>query len=630
MTRKQKKEFYRILLAVCLFAAAKIISAALPDVFEGWLALALWLIPYLVAGGKVLLSAGNRMIHGQMLDETFLMAVATIGAFCCGEYAEGSMVMILYLIGELFQQIAVGKSRRSISALMNIRPDHANLETDGEVKEVAPEEVPCGSVIVVKPGERIPLDGVVLEGNSDLDTSALTGESVPQNVTIDDMVCSGCVNLNGILRIRVTGSYEQSTVARILDLVENAASRKSKSETFITRFAKWYTPCVVGAAALVAIIPPLFFGIGSWAVWREWIHRALIFLVISCPCALVISVPLSYFGGIGAASKCGVLVKGTNYLELLASMHTVVFDKTGTLTKGCFHVEAVHPQSTFSAEKLLLLAASAEQDSTHPIARSLVNALPSGQTVRPISQLREYVGKGVVAVVDQMTIAVGNRALMETIGANASDIQCIGTYIMVAIDGTFAGWIAVSDTIKENVPETIATLHALGIAKTVMLTGDQEVAAKKVADTAGIDVMYAQLSPAQKVEKVEELLSDPQTGTLAFVGDGINDAPVLSRADLGIAMGAMGSDAAIEAADVVLMDDQPSKLVAAVRVAKKTQRIVRENVIFALSVKVIVMVLGAIGIANMWLAIFADVGVSVLAICNAMRMLRVKSANQLQ
>ncbi len=630
MTRKQKKELYRILLAVCLFAVAKILSAVLPEIFSGWLALVLWLIPYLVAGGKVLLSAGNRMIHGQMLDETFLMAFATIGAFGCGEYAEGSMVMILYLVGELFQQIAVGKSRRSISALMDIRPDHANLETDGEVKEVAPEEVPCGAVIVVKPGERIPLDGIVLEGNSDLDTSALTGESVPRNVDVNDTVCSGCVNLNGILRIRVTGSYEQSTVARILDLVENAASRKSKSETFITRFAKWYTPCVVGAAALVAILPPLFLGIGSWAVWREWIHRALIFLVISCPCALVISVPLSYFGGIGAASKCGVLVKGTNYLELLASMHTVVFDKTGTLTKGSFQVEAVHPQSAFSAETLLLLAASAEQDSTHPIARSLVSALPNGQAAHPITQLKEYAGKGVVATVDQTTVAVGNHKLMEAVGADISDMQCTGTYVMVAINGTFAGWITVSDTMKERVPETIAALHEIGITKTVMLTGDQEAAAKKVADMAGIDVMYAQLSPAQKVEKVEELLRDPQTGTLAFVGDGINDAPVLSRADLGIAMGAMGSDAAIEAADIVLMDDQPAKLVAAVRVAKKTQRIVNENVIFALGVKAIVMVLGAIGIANMWLAIFADVGVSVLAICNAMRMLKVKNADQLQ
>ena len=562
----------------------------------------------------------RNIAHGQVFDENFLTAIATIGAFFTGEYPEGVAVMLFYQVGELFQSYAVGRSRKSIASLMDIRPDYANIEQEGKLIQVDPSEVTVGDVIVIKAGEKVPLDGVVLEGNSSLDTAALTGESLPREIEPGDDVISGCINQSGLLRVRVTKVFGESTVAKILNLVENSSSKKAKAENFITKFARYYTPCVVIGALLLAVLPPLFFG----GEWSDWVHRALIFLVISCPCALVISVPLSFFGGIGGASKCGVLVKGGNYMEVLAKTDIVVFDKTGTLTKGVFNVTAIHPD-TVSEAQLLELAALAESYSDHPISRSLKDAYNQEIDTARVGEVEEVAGRGVRAKVDGKLVCVGNDKLMDERGVAWHPCHHIGTTVHVEVDGLYAGHIVISDEIKADAPDAIRALKEQGVQKTVMLTGDAKAVGESVAAQLGIDKVYTQLLPADKVARVEELLSQKAPKSrLAFVGDGINDAPVLSRADIGIAMGAMGSDAAIEAADIVLMDDKPSKIAAAIEIAKKTLRIVRQNIIFALAVKALVLILGAFGMANMWEAVFADVGVSVIAILNAMRALRVE------
>lgn len=614
MTSKQKKHLIRILIGCVLFAAAYLLPVT------GIWRLLVFLVPYGVAGWDVLWRAVRNIAHGQIFDENFLMALATVGAFCTSEFPEGVAVMLFYQIGEWFQSYAVGRSRKSIAALMNIRPDYANIEQDGELVQVDPDQVAIGQVIVVKAGEKIPLDGVVLEGSSTVDTAALTGESLPREVQPGDDVISGCVNLSGLLRVRVTKAFGESTVAKILDLVENASSKKAQAENFITKFARWYTPCVVIGAVLLAVVPPLLLQGG----WSDWIHRALIFLVISCPCALVISVPLSFFGGIGGASKRGILVKGGNYLEVLAKTDTVVFDKTGTLTKGVFNVTAIHPDR-YTEMQLLELAALAESYSDHPISRSLKEAYGKEPDTARVQDVQELSGRGVQARIDGKMVYVGNDKLMDQIGVHWHPCHHVGTTVHVAVEQTYVGHIVISDEIKQDAAQAINDLKAAGVSKTVMLTGDAKLVGEQVAQQLGLDEVYTELLPADKVEHVERLLKQvPPKGALAFVGDGINDAPVLSRADVGIAMGAMGSDAAIEAADVVLMDDQPSKIAVAIRIAKKTLRIVRQNIVFALAVKALVLVLGALGQANMWEAVFADVGVSVLAILNAMRALRVK------
>ena len=614
MTSKQKKHLIRILIGCVLFAAAYLLPVT------GIWRLLVFLVPYGVAGWDVLWRAVRNIAHGQIFDENFLMALATVGAFCTSEFPEGVAVMLFYQIGEWFQSYAVGRSRKSIAALMNIRPDYANIEQDGELVQVDPDEVTVGQMIVVKAGEKIPLDGVILEGNSTVDTAALTGESLPREVQPGDDVISGCVNLSGLLRVQVTKVFGESTVAKILDLVENASSKKAQAENFITKFARWYTPCVVIGAVLLAVIPPLILQGG----WSEWIHRALIFLVISCPCALVISVPLSFFGGIGGASKCGILVKGGNYLEVLAKTDTVVFDKTGTLTKGVFNVTAIHPDR-YTEMQLLELAALAESYSDHPISRSLKEAYGKEPDTARVQDVQELSGRGVQARIDGKMVYVGNDKLMDQIGVHWHPCHHVGTTVHVAVEQTYVGHIVISDEIKQDAAQAINDLKVAGVGKTVMLTGDAKPVGEQVAQQLGLDEVYTELLPADKVEHVEQLLKQvPPKGALAFVGDGINDAPVLSRADIGIAMGAMGSDAAIEAADVVLMDDQPSKIAVAIRIAKKALQIVRQNIVFALAVKALVLVLGALGQANMWEAVFADVGVSVLAILNAMRALRVK------
>ncbi len=614
MTSKQKKHLIRILIGCVLFAAAYLLPVT------GIWRLLVFLVPYGVAGWDVLWRAVRNIAHGQIFDENFLMALATVGAFCTSEFPEGVAVMLFYQIGEWFQSYAVGRSRKSIAALMNIRPDYANIEQDGELVQVDPDQVAIGQVIVVKAGEKIPLDGVVLEGSSTVDTAALTGESLPREVQPGDDVISGCVNLSGLLRVQVTKVFGESTVAKILDLVENASSKKAQAENFITKFARWYTPCVVIGAVLLAVIPPLILQGG----WSEWIHRALIFLVISCPCALVISVPLSFFGGIGGASKCGILVKGGNYLEVLAKTDTVVFDKTGTLTKGVFNVTAIHPDR-YTEMQLLELAALAESYSDHPISRSLKEAYGKEPDTARVQDVQELSGRGVQARIDGKMVYVGNDKLMDQIGVHWHPCHHVGTTVHVAVEQTYVGHIVISDEIKQDAAQAINDLKVAGVGKTVMLTGDAKPVGEQVAQQLGLDEVYTELLPADKVEHVEQLLKQvPPKGALAFVGDGINDAPVLSRADIGIAMGAMGSDAAIEAADVVLMDDQPSKIAVAIRIAKKALQIVRQNIVFALAVKALVLVLGALGQANMWEAVFADVGVSVLAILNAMRALRVK------
>ena len=619
MTKRQNKTLRRILAAAVLYALLFFLPAE--DALPGglWLRAALYLVPYAIVGWDVLWKALRNIRAGQVFDENFLMGVATLGAFGAGEYPEAVAVMLFYQVGELFQGVAVGRSRQSIAALMDIRPDYANVEGPDGLTRVDPEEVAVGDVIVVKPGERVPLDGEVLEGRSLLDTSALTGESVPRQAAAGDTVISGCINQTGLLRVRVSRPYGESTVAKILELTENAGSKKAKAENFITKFARWYTPVVVIGAALLAVLPPLILGGG----FAEWLHRALIFLVISCPCALVISVPLSFFGGIGGASKCGILVKGGNNLEALAKADTVVFDKTGTLTKGTFAVSAVHPEVGFEADQVLEYAALAEQYSTHPIAVSLREACKSGMDRSRVSNVEEIAGHGIMAEVDGKRVGVGNSRLMERQSVNWLPCELPGTIVHVTIDGFYAGHIVIADQPKPDAKEAIVQLKAMGVKKTVMLTGDTKEVAHTVADALGLDEYHAELLPADKVTRVEELLKQ-ETGKLAFVGDGINDAPVLTRADIGIAMGGLGSDAAIEAADIVLMDDQPTKIAVAIRIARKTVRIVRENIVFALTVKAIVLVMGALGRAPMWLAVFADVGVAFLAILNAMRCLNVK------
>ena len=612
MKRRQKKVLIRIIISAVMLVALKIFA---PE--EGWIAALLYAVPYAVIGYDVVFKAARNIAHGQVFDENFLMMIATVGAFATGEYTEAAAVMLFYQVGELFQSVAVGKSRRSISALMDIRPDHANIEVGGELTEADPEDVAVGDEIIIKPGERIPLDGVVLEGEGTVDTSALTGESLPRTVRPGDDVVSGCINQTGLLKVQVTKPFGESTVARILELVENSASKKAHAENFITRFARVYTPAVCFAALALAVIPPIFAG-----DWLTWLHRALIFLVISCPCALVISVPLSFFGGIGGAGREGILVKGGSYLEVLSRSGTVVFDKTGTLTKGVFNVTAVHPQEIPEA-RLLELAAYAESYSTHPIAKSILDALNKEPDRSRIASYEELSGRGVKAVIDGDEVCVGNDKLMEEIGVKWHPCHHAGTTVHAAVNGRYAGHIVISDELKETSREAVSALKAQGVGKTVMLTGDSRAVGEDTAKRLGMDEVHTELLPADKVEKVEELLSSKAAGSaLVFVGDGINDAPVLSRADIGIAMGAMGSDAAIEAADIVLMDDDPAKVALAIRISRKTLRIVRENIIFALGVKAAVLILGALGFASMWAAVFADVGVSVIAILNAMRCLR--------
>ena len=630
MSPKQKRWLARIVVALILFFAVMAFTELAPlEEWLGsrtaaiWVEFGLFLIPYLIAGYDVLWEAVENIGRGQVFDENFLMSVATIGAFAMVLFpdadphmAEGAAVMLFYQVGELFQSYAVGKSRKSIADMMDIAPEYANLETDGAIREVDPDEVPVGSIIVVKPGERIPRDGVVVEGVSPRATAALTGESMPRHVDAGAGVISGCVNMTGVLRVKTTKPYGESTVARILELVENAAEKKARTENFITRFARYYTPIVTGAALLIAVAPPLF-GMGAWS---DWVLRGLTFLVVSCPCALVISVPLSFFGGIGGASKLGILIKGSNYLELLSKVDTVVFDKTGTLTTGTFKVVAIHPEEGVDADYVLSHAAHAEAFSDHPIAVSLREAYAGGIDAARIAEAREESGHGVSARVDQRLVLVGNDKLMARHGGSWQDCELTGTVLHVSIDGTYAGHIVIADVIKDDAHRTIRELHEAGIGKCVMLTGDRRDVAEAVAAELGIDEVRAQLLPEGKVDAVEELLArEGDGGKLAFVGDGINDAPVLTRADVGIAMGAMGSDAAIEAADVVLMDDKPSNISKAIRLARKTMRIVWQNIVFALGIKIVILVLAAVGIANMWLAVFGDVGVAVLAILNAMR-----------
>ena len=634
LTRKQRKMLYRILLAAALLIAVKLLPHLFP--VPAWMAVPLYLAPYLIIGWDVLWKAVRNILNGQVFDENFLMALATVGAFATGEYAEAVFVMLFYQTGELFQDYAVGKSRQSIAALMDIRPDTANLELeDGSLEEVDPEDVEVGAVVVVRPGERVPLDGEVLEGASALDTAALTGESVPRDVGVGDAVISGCVNQSGLLRVKVTKPCEESTVSKILDLVENAGEKKAASENFITRFARYYTPCVVIAATALFLLPTIALALLPASAqpaflagtdWTGWLHRALIFLVISCPCALVISVPLSFFGGIGGASKCGILVKGSNYLETLARTETVVFDKTGTLTQGSFTVTALHPAKGVTEDALLEAAALAESWSSHPISVSLRRAWGKDLDPNRVTDVEEIAGHGVTAKVDGKAVSAGNSRLMEKEGVQWEPCDLPGTIVHVTVEGRYAGHILISDLPKPEAKTLVEGLKAAGVKKTVMLTGDTEAAAKAVAQELGIDEVHAQLLPADKVERVEGLLAQKSSpsAALAFVGDGINDAPVLTRADVGIAMGALGSDAAIEAADVVLMDDNPAKIATAMRISRKTLRIVKQNIWFALGVKGAVLLLGAFGVATMWEAVFADVGVAFLAILNAMRCLHVE------
>lgn len=621
MNKKQKKVLTRIIIAAVLMIAFSFLPV------EDYTAFVLFLIPYLVIGYDILIKAGKGIKNHQVFDENFLMAVATVGAIALGDYREGVAVMLFYQIGELFQSYAVGKSRRNISDLMDIRPDYANIERDGEIEEVDPDEVEIGSIIVVKPGEKVPIDGVIIEGTTTLNTSALTGESVPRDASEGDEVISGCINMTGVLRIKTTKEFGESTVSKILDMVENASSRKSRSENFISKFAKYYTPTVCYGALALAVLPPivrmLFMGLSP--EWGDWIMRALTFLVISCPCALVISIPLSFFAGIGGASNAGVLVKGSNYLETLAGTKYVVFDKTGTMTQGVFEVTGVH-HNTLPMDEILEYAALAESFSSHPISRSLQKAYGKAIDQSRVTDVQEVSGKGVIAKVDGRTVAAGNAKLMELEGIPYQECHSVGTVVHMAVDGEYVGHILIADLLKPHAEEAIRALKAVGIKKTVMLTGDAKRVADKVAADLGIDEVHSELLPGDKVAMVEKLLSQKnEKEKLAFVGDGINDAPVLSRADIGIAMGAMGSDAAIEAADIVLMDDDPLKIAKAIRIARKCMRIVYENIYFAIGVKVICLILGALGIANMWVAIFADVGVMVIAVLNAIRTLYVKN-----
>lgn len=636
MTKKQKKMLVRIIIAAVslvalYFASTKIMigGTSFGKIFHGIPCLVLYLAVYVVIGYDILRKAFKGILNGRVFDENFLMAVATLGAFALaiyeksGDYNEAIAVMLFYQIGELFQGIAVGKSRKNISALMDIRPDYANVERDGALEKVSPDEVAVGTIIIVQPGEKVPIDGIIVEGESTLNTSALTGESLPRETFVGDEIISGCINLTGVLKIRTTKNFGESTVSKILELVENSSSRKSKSEAFISRFAKVYTPIVCFSALALAVLPPLFRIVFLHAepVWSEWIYRALTFLVISCPCALVISIPLSFFAGIGGASHEGILIKGSNYLEVLSKVRTVVFDKTGTLTEGVFEVVGIH-HSEIENEKLLEYAALAECSSSHPISKSLQKAYGKKIDRTRVGNIEEISGNGVRACVNGVDVAAGNSKLMESMGISAPECHSTGTIVHVALDGKYSGHIVISDVVKTNSKSAIKMLKKSGVEKTVMLTGDSKKVAESVGRELGIDIVHAELLPADKVSKVEELLEN-KNGMLAFVGDGINDAPVLSRSDIGIAMGALGSDAAIEAADVVLMDDDPMKISKGIRISKKCLGIVRQNIVFALGIKFVCLVLGALGITNMWLAIFADVGVMVVAVLNAIRALRV-------
>ena len=620
MNKKQKKMLIRIIIAAVLIVVFSLLPA------EGYLRFVLFMIPYLVIGYDILKKAFKGILNKQVFDENFLMAVATVGAILLGDYSEGVAVMLFYQIGELFQSYAVGKSRRNISELMDIRPDYANIEKDGTLEQVDPDEVEIGTIIVVQPGEKVPIDGVIIEGISTLNTSALTGESLPRDAKAGDEVISGCINMTGLLKIRTTKEFGESTVSKILELVENSSSRKSKSENFISKFAKYYTPAVCYGALALAFIPPIVLLImGKPAMWGDWIYRALTFLVISCPCALVISIPLSFFAGIGGASNQGILVKGSNYLETLAQTKYVVFDKTGTMTQGVFEVSGIH-HNEMPDEKLLEYAALAECSSFHPISKSLQKAYGKPIDRNRVTDIEEISGNGVIAKVDGISVAAGNTKLMNRLGIAYQDCHHVGTVVHMAIDGKYAGHILISDIIKPHAKEAIAELKKAGISKTVMLTGDSKRVADQVAGELGIQEVYSELLPADKVSRVEELLNQKsEKAKLAFVGDGINDAPVLSRADIGIAMGALGSDAAIEAADIVLMDDDPLKISKAIKIARKCIRIVYENIYFAIGIKILCLILGALGIANMWVAIFADVGVMILAVLNAIRTLFVKN-----
>ena len=620
MNKKQKKMLIRIIVAAVLL----VLFSKLP--IDGYVRFGLFMIPYLVIGYDILQKAFKGIRNKQVFDENFLMAVATVGAILLGDYSEGVAVMLFYQIGELFQSYAVGKSRRNISELMDIRPDYANIEVDGKLEQIDPDEVEIGTVIVVQPGEKVPIDGVIIEGTSTLNTSALTGESLPRSAKVGDEVISGCINMTGLLKIRTTKEFGESTVSKILELVENSSSRKSKSENFISKFAKYYTPAVCYGALALAFIPPIVLLImGKTAMWGDWIYRALTFLVISCPCALVISIPLSFFAGIGGASNQGVLVKGSNYLETLAQTSYVVFDKTGTMTQGVFEVSGVH-HNEISDEKLLEYAALAECSSSHPISKSLQKAYGKPIDRNRVTNIEEISGNGVTAKVDGISVAAGNAKLMKRLGISYQECHHVGTVIHMAVDGRYEGHILISDILKPHAKEAIAELKKAGIKKTVMLTGDSKRVADQVAKELGIEEVYSELLPADKVSKVEELLHQKsEKEKLAFVGDGINDAPVLSRADIGIAMGALGSDAAIEAADIVLMDDDPLKISKAIKIARKCIHIVYENIYFAIGIKILCLILGALGIANMWMAIFADVGVMIIAVLNAVRTLFVKN-----
>ena len=624
MTKKQKKVLIRIIVSAVLLAAIMIITKLVE--INKWIQLVLYLVPYLIIGYDILKKAVKGIFKGQIFDENFLMAVATVGAVALGEFSEGAAVMLFYQIGELFQSVAVGKSRKNITSLMDIRPDYANVELNGKLEKIDPDDVEIGTEIVVNPGEKVPIDGIIISGDSTLNTSALTGESVPRSAKIGDEIISGCINLTGVLKIKTTKEFGDSTVSKILDLVENSSMNKSKSENFITKFARYYTPAVCGGALLLAILPPVIRLIsGTGAMWGEWITRALTFLVISCPCALVISIPLSFFAGIGCASANGVLVKGSNYLEALSDTQYVVFDKTGTLTKGVFEVTGIYPANNFDKDTLIRLAAFAESGSSHPISVSLKKNYGKEINIDEVSDIQEIAGHGVSALVDGKRVFAGNIKLMKK---ENIDVECEhdeGTVVYVSCDGEYAGCIVISDVVKENSKKAISSLKKSGIDKTVMLTGDSKQAAERVAKSLGLDEYHAELLPSDKVEWVEKLLSQKSAKKkLAFVGDGINDAPVLSRADIGIAMGALGSDAAIEAADIVLMDDDPSKIALARKISVHTIKIVKENIVFALAIKAICLVLGALGIANMWVAIFADVGVMILAVLNAIRALKIK------
>lgn len=623
MNKKQKTILYRIIISAVLVVVVSILDALLD--LNVWISAVLYLIPYFVIGYDILKKAGKGILNRQIFDENFLMAVATVGAIAIGEFREGVAVMLFYQIGELFQSVAVGKSRKNIAALMDIRPDYANIVVDGQLQKVDPDEVEIGTTIVVNPGEKVPIDGVIIDGNTSLNTSALTGESVPRDAVCGDEVISGCINLTGTIHIRTTKEFGDSTVSKILDLVENSSLKKSRSENFITKFAKYYTPAVCYSALALAIIPPVInLIIGNPAAWLTWIIRALSFLVVSCPCALVISIPLSFFGGIGCASTNGILVKGSNYLEALADTKYIVFDKTGTLTKGVFEVTGNYPENGFTPDELLYYAAYAESGSSHPISISLKKAYDKKLELERVTGIEEVAGHGVTAVVDGRKTAAGNVKLMKKIGAAVTSEHDDGTAVYVAIDGVYAGCITISDVVKPTSKEAISGLKSAGI-RTVMLTGDTAKTAQLVGTELGIDEIHSELLPADKVAQVERLLGEKRAKEkLAFVGDGINDAPVLSRADIGVAMGALGSDAAIEAADVVLMDDDPAKLALAMRISTKTLKIVRQNIAFALAVKFACLILVALGIANMWVAIFADVGVMVLAVLNATRALRIK------